>query len=85
MTPPEPLLPEPPVPEPVVPLPAVPGTALPGAEPARVDLGRVDLGVELADARAELRDHLACGDHEMADLLGAWIDALLDEWNRRRC
>lgn len=52
-----------------------------GTEP---DLGELDLRVELAAAGAELHHRLLCGDREVADLLGAWIDALLDEWNRRR-
>lgn len=59
----------------------------PGARepyPGRLDLGELDLHVELAAAGAELHHHLRCGDREVADLLGAWIDALLDEWNRRR-
>ncbi|MFC5058263.1 hypothetical protein [Saccharothrix xinjiangensis] len=76
------MAPGPPAPEPVAPRAGVPGTAVPGL--ARLDLGRVDLCVELEDACAELRDHLARGDREMTHLLGAWIDALLDEWNRRR-
>ncbi|HEX6342313.1 hypothetical protein [Umezawaea sp.] len=50
----------------------------------RLDLGALDLCVELAAAGAELHHHLLCGDRETAELLGAWIDALLDEWNRRR-
>ncbi|MFD7659873.1 hypothetical protein ACFV4N_38350 [Actinosynnema sp. NPDC059797] len=62
----------------------VTGPAVPDPDLARLDLGRVDLGVELEGACEELHDHLARGDREMAHLLGAWIDALLDEWNRRR-
>jgi hypothetical protein len=66
-----------------------PGTAAPGppvTEPdlGRLDLWRLDLCVELAAAVAELRHHLLRGDRDVADLLGAWIDTLLDEWNRRR-
>ncbi|QFZ21397.1 hypothetical protein [Saccharothrix syringae] len=81
-------IPEPPVPEPAAPDPAIPGAAAPGPEPGRVDLGRVDLAridlcSELAVAGSELRDYRARGDGEMAELLGAWIDTLLDEWNRR--
>jgi hypothetical protein len=53
-------------------------------EPAPVDLHTLDLRAELVAAGAELRHQLLCGDREVADLLGAWIDALLDEWNRRR-
>lgn len=58
----------------------------PGGEPClgRLDLGKLDLRVELAAAGAELHHHLLRGDREVADLLGAWIDTLLDEWNRRR-
>ncbi len=71
------------------PEPAGPGAGAPGppvAEPdlGRLDLGKLDLCVELAAAGAELRHQLLRGDREVADLLRAWIDALLDEWNRRR-
>lgn len=63
-----------------------PGTGVPAAEPEPTpgDLGRLDLCAELASARAELREYVRRGDREMADLLGAWIDTLLDEWNRRQ-
>lgn len=44
----------------------------------------VDLTTELAAARAERVSCLARGDHETAVLLTAWIDVLLDEWNRRQ-
>ena len=69
--------------------PAGQGTAASGppvTEPdfGRLELGKLDLCVELAAAGAELRHHLLCGDRDVADLLGAWIDTLLDEWNRRR-
>ncbi|SDF47474.1 hypothetical protein SAMN05216553_101802 [Lentzea fradiae] len=61
-----------------------PGTAVPGPSVVELDLGKLDLSVELAAASAERHHQLLCGDREVADLLGAWIDALLDEWNRRR-
>lgn len=66
-------------PEPVMPEPPVTESGL-----GRLDLGALDLCVELAAAGAELNHHLLCGDRETAELLGAWIDTLLDEWNRRR-
>ncbi len=72
------------VPEPGAPEQTGPGTAVPGPSVAEYRLGRVDLCAELTAAGAELRHHLLRGDREVADLLGAWIDALLDEWNRRR-
>ncbi|SES29682.1 hypothetical protein SAMN05216188_1313 [Lentzea xinjiangensis] len=64
--------------------PAAQEPALPGPSVAGLDLATLDLRVELAAAGAELHHHLLRGDREVADLLGAWIDALLDEWNRRR-
>lgn len=42
-----------------------------------------DLAIELTAARAEQRECEAAGDVETALLLAAWLDALLDEWNRR--
>jgi hypothetical protein len=42
-----------------------------------------DLVSELTAARAEKRLCEASGDTETAALLTAWLDALLDEWNRR--
>jgi hypothetical protein len=42
-----------------------------------------DLLAQLAAAREERLGCLARGDGETATLLAAWIDALLDEWNRR--
>ncbi|GGP76437.1 hypothetical protein [Saccharothrix coeruleofusca] len=48
------------------------------------DLRVVDLADELNAARDEQRLHVARGDTRTAELLSAWIDALLDEWNRRR-
>lgn len=41
-----------------------------------------DLTAELSDACAERRTCMARGDTETALLLSAWMDALLDEWNR---
>jgi hypothetical protein len=57
---------------------------VPGPSGTKTDLGKLDLCDELAAAGTELHHHLLCGDRETADLLGAWIDTLLDEWNRRR-
>ena len=45
---------------------------------------RPNLVAELTAARQELAHRRAQGDTETAMLLGAWIDTLLDEWNRRR-
>ncbi|MFL6118055.1 hypothetical protein [Actinophytocola sp.] len=42
-----------------------------------------DLVAELTAAREERLSCLARGDGATAALLAAWIDALLDEWNRR--
>jgi len=42
-----------------------------------------DLLRELVAAGEERRAVVADGDAETAELLAAWIDALLDEWNRR--
>ncbi|RKT55342.1 hypothetical protein [Saccharothrix australiensis] len=47
------------------------------------DLCVLDLVHELTAARAERRLVARDGDVETATLLGAWIDVLLDEWNRR--
>lgn len=44
----------------------------------------VDLTAELTAARAERLACLTRGDAETAVLLAAWIDVLLDEWNRRQ-
>ncbi|ACU36848.1 hypothetical protein KCV87_05360 [Actinosynnema pretiosum subsp. pretiosum] len=43
-----------------------------------------DLAEELRATRVEQVEHLRRGDPETARLMGAWINALLDEWNRRR-
>lgn len=43
-----------------------------------------DLAEELRATRVEQVEHLRRGDPETAQLMGAWINALLDEWNRRR-
>ncbi|TDV54787.1 hypothetical protein [Actinophytocola oryzae] len=48
-----------------------------------IDPMAVDLVAELVAARDERLSCLARGDVETAALLSAWIDALLDEWNRR--
>ncbi|MBB5958280.1 hypothetical protein FHS29_004888 [Saccharothrix tamanrassetensis] len=50
---------------------------------SRQELRVLDLVGELATARAERCLALACGDTVTAGLLAAWIDTLLDEWNRR--
>lgn len=42
-----------------------------------------DLRVELASAREDLRHYRERRDDATAELMLAWIDALLDEWNRR--
>ncbi|CCH32478.1 hypothetical protein ABZ816_23930 [Actinosynnema sp. NPDC047251] len=47
------------------------------------ELRALDLVGELTSAGAERRHALTCGDAATAGLLAAWIDALLDEWNRR--
>jgi len=44
----------------------------------------VDLAPEITAARAEQLSCLAREDRETAALLAAWIDVLLDEWNRRQ-
>lgn len=44
----------------------------------------VDLVPEITAARAEQLSCLARDDGETAALLAAWIDVLLDEWNRRK-
>ncbi|MBW4720255.1 hypothetical protein [Saccharothrix obliqua] len=49
----------------------------------RQELRVLDLSGELDAACTERRSALACGDADTAGLLAAWIDALLDEWNRR--
>lgn len=42
-----------------------------------------DLVAQLIATRAEQRSCEEDGDGETALLLAAWLDALLDEWNRR--
>ncbi|MGM1061445.1 hypothetical protein [Saccharothrix sp. Mg75] len=42
-----------------------------------------DLCAELTAAGVELQRYRTLGDDATADLMLAWIDALLDEWNRR--
>jgi hypothetical protein len=43
---------------------------------------QIDLATEMLAARREQLLCVACGDHETAALLAAWIDVLLDEWAR---
>jgi hypothetical protein len=50
---------------------------------AHQGLAATDLAAELAAARTELRRYREHCDEVTADLMLAWIDALLDEWNRR--
>ncbi|MEU4804595.1 hypothetical protein [Actinosynnema sp. NPDC023587] len=47
------------------------------------ELRALDLVGELTAARAEHRTAVDHGDAATAGLLAAWIDLLLDEWNRR--
>lgn len=47
------------------------------------DRESTELRAELVAACAERDTCLARGDHTTALLLTAWIDVLLDEWNRR--
>ncbi|WP_158849507.1 hypothetical protein [Saccharothrix deserti] len=47
------------------------------------DLATSDLDVELEAACGELRRYRSRQDDATAELMLAWIDALLDEWNRR--
>jgi hypothetical protein len=42
-----------------------------------------DLVTQLAAARDERLSALARDDRDTAALLAVWMDALLDEWNRR--
>jgi hypothetical protein len=49
-----------------------------------MDPAALDLAPEITAARAEQLSCLARGDRETATLLMAWIDVLLDEWNRRQ-
>ncbi|ROP42520.1 hypothetical protein [Saccharothrix texasensis] len=54
--------------------------------PTPNDISSCDLRFELAAAVKDLRHYRDTHDHATADLMLAWIDALLDEWNRRaRC
>ncbi|WP_433260258.1 hypothetical protein ACQPZF_23660 [Actinosynnema sp. CS-041913] len=49
----------------------------------RTELCLLDLVGELTAAHEERCQAVADLDAETARLLAAWIDALLDEWNRR--
>ncbi|QQQ73631.1 hypothetical protein IOD16_20330 [Saccharothrix sp. 6-C] len=54
--------------------------------PTPNDISSCDLRFELAAAVKDLRHYRDTRDHATVDLMLAWIDALLDEWNRRaRC
>ena len=51
--------------------------------PTPADISSCDLRFELAAAVADLRHYRTHHDHATVELMHAWIDALLDEWNRR--
>ena len=51
--------------------------------PAPGDISSHDLRFELTAAVEELRHYRERRDHVTVELMHAWIDALLDEWNRR--
>ncbi|NUT54289.1 MAG: hypothetical protein HOV94_44415 [Saccharothrix sp.] len=52
--------------------------------PPQGDISSCDLRFELTAAGEDLRHYRHLRDHGTAELVLAWIDALLDEWNRRR-
>jgi hypothetical protein len=52
--------------------------------PGDLTSSELDLDFELTSAGDDLRHYRARCDHTTVDLVLAWIDALLDEWNRRR-
>ncbi|MFJ6675096.1 hypothetical protein ACIQMJ_28670 [Actinosynnema sp. NPDC091369] len=52
-------------------------------KPTYEDISSCDLRFELTAAGEDLRHYRARGDHATVELMLAWIDALLDEWNRR--
>ncbi|WP_157620594.1 hypothetical protein [Saccharothrix sp. NRRL B-16348] len=52
-------------------------------KPAAGDIASCDLRFELAAAVEDLRYYRETDDHATVELMHAWIDALLDEWNRR--
>ena len=55
-------------------------------KPTYEDISSCDLRFELAAAGEDLRYYREHGDHTTVGLMLAWIDVLLDEWNRRaRC
>jgi hypothetical protein len=51
--------------------------------PTYEDISSCDLRFELAAAGEDLRHYRARRDHATVGLMLAWIDVLLDEWNRR--
>ncbi|MER5263955.1 hypothetical protein ABTZ99_17975 [Actinosynnema sp. NPDC002837] len=51
--------------------------------PTPSDIASCDLRFELGAAVEDLRHYRETGDHTTVELMLAWIDALLDEWNRR--
>ncbi|XVS61190.1 hypothetical protein ACQPYE_23105 [Actinosynnema sp. CA-299493] len=52
-------------------------------KPTPSDIASCDLRFELAAAVEDLRHYRETHDRTTVDLMLAWIDALLDEWNRR--
>jgi hypothetical protein len=52
-------------------------------KPTQSDISSCDLRFELSAAVEDLRYYRAHDDHTTVELMLAWIDALLDEWNRR--
>jgi hypothetical protein len=51
--------------------------------PGDLASSELDLDFELTSAGADLRHYRDRSDDTTVDLVLAWIDALLDEWNRR--
>jgi hypothetical protein len=52
-------------------------------KPASGDFSSCDLRFELVAAVEDLRHYRSRHDDVTVELMLAWIDALLDEWNRR--
>ncbi|PSL55891.1 hypothetical protein B0I31_104182 [Saccharothrix carnea] len=52
-------------------------------KPTYHDITSCDLWFELTAAGDDLRYYRERGDHATVELMVAWIDVLLDEWNRR--